>query len=90
MLRRDEDLFDLGRNAVDIANGDLRLPIGTQIRQRAVLADLCQALGQAMSEVDRHRHESRRFVAGVSEDHALVAGADGVGRIGSLVMLGLV
>jgi hypothetical protein len=33
------------------------------------------ALDQAVRQVDRQRHQHRRFVAGVAEHQALVAGA---------------
>ena len=39
------------------------------------LADLGQALGQAVRQVDRQRHEHVGLVAGVAEHHPLVAGA---------------
>ena len=39
------------------------------------LADLGEALGQAVGEVDRQRHEHVGLVAGVAEHHPLVAGA---------------
>ena len=59
-----------------VGNGHLGLAIGIQIRQCAVLADLCQPQGQAMAQGDRQGHLLRGFVAGIAEHHPLVAGAD--------------
>ena len=57
MLRGHEDLLHGNRLVIDIANGHLGLSIGVEVIQRAVLAHLREALGQAMREVDRHGHE---------------------------------
>ena len=59
-----------------VAHGHLGLAVGAQKRHGAVLAHLGQALGQAVGQIHRHRHERGRLVAGVAEHHALVARAD--------------
>ena len=61
--------------AVDVAHRDLRLAVGTQVGQRTVLAHLRQTLAHALRQVNRHRHEGLRLVAGIAEHHALIARA---------------
>ena len=61
--------------AVLVLHRHLGLAIGAQVRHGAGLANLAEALGQAVRHPDRHRHEVRGLVAGVAEHHALVAGA---------------
>ena len=91
VLSGHEDLFHRDRLVVDVAHGHLRLPIGIQIRQRAVLAHLRQALGQTVRQENGHGHERGRFVACISEHDALVARADAVVRIiASDTLLGFV
>ena len=92
VLRGHEDLLDGNRLVVDIAHGHLSLPIGIEIIQRAVLADLREALSQTMCKVDGHGHERGRLVARIAEHDALVACADAVvGIIASnLALLDLV
>jgi len=63
------------RLAVDVADRYLRFRIRAQPRQAAVLAQFGLALGQAVRQVNRHRHQHGGFVAGVAEHQALVAGA---------------
>ena len=64
------------RDAVLVLDRHLRLAVGAEVRQRAVLADLGEPLGQPVREPDRHRHEVIGLVAGVAEHHPLVARAD--------------
>src|SRR3989344_2003559 len=61
--------------AVHVAHRDLRLGVGAQERQAAVLAQLGLALDEAVRVVDGRGHQLGRFVAGVAEHQALVAGA---------------
>ena len=75
VLRRQHDGVDRDGLAVDVANGELRLGVGAQPRQAAVLPHLALALHEPMRVVDRERHQRGRFVAGVAEHQALVAGA---------------
>ncbi len=78
VLRRDQQLFDLDRLTVGVAHADLRLAVGAQIAERAVLADRRQALGEAVRERDRQRHQRLGLVRRVAEHHSLVAGAGDV------------
>jgi hypothetical protein len=66
---------DAVRLAVHIAHRHLALGVGAQEGQAAVLAQLGLALHQAVRVVDRRGHQLGRFVAGVAEHQALVAGA---------------
>ena len=75
VLRRQHDGIDAVRLAVDVAHRHLRLGVGTQERQAAVLAQLRLAFHEAVGVVDRRGHQLGRFVAGVAEHEALVAGA---------------
>ena len=72
MLRGHDDLLHIHGSAVDVAHRNLRLAIGTQVGQRAVLAHLRQTLAHALRQVNRHRHEGLRLLAGITEHHALV------------------
>ena len=82
VLRGHDHGFYRGGNAVHIAHRNLGLAVGAQIRQRAVLAHLGQALGQTMRQIDRHGHERGSFVAGIAEHHALVSRTDAFVRVG--------
>ncbi len=74
VLRRQHDGVDGDRLAVLVADGDLRLGVGPQPRQPAVLAHLALPLDETVRVVDRERHQRRRLVAGIAEHHALVTG----------------
>jgi len=56
------------------AHGHLAPGVRAQEGQAAVTAQLALALDQAVRVVDRRGHELGRFVAGVAEHQALVAG----------------
>ena len=77
MLRRDDDSVDADRTSAlaVVADGELRLRIRAQPRQAAILADFRLSLHQPMRVIDGERHQLRRFVAGIAEHQALVAGA---------------
>jgi len=75
MLGRQHDGVDGVGLAVDVTDRHLRFGVRAQPRQAAILAQFGLALGKAVREVDRHRHQDRRFAAGVAEHQALVAGA---------------
>ena len=75
VLGGDQDLLDLHRAAVLVADRHLRLAVGAQVRQHLALAHLRQALGELVRERDRQRHQLVGLVGGVAEHHALVAGA---------------
>ena len=89
VLRGDDDGRDLDGLAFLVAHGDLGLAVGTQIGEGAVVTHGGQALGQAARQVVRHGHEGLGFVRGITEHHALVAGADQVNRVGGGAGLGL-
>ena len=76
VLRRQHHGLDrLGLAAGAVPHRDLRLGVRAQPGEAAVAAHFGLALDQAVREVDRHRHQARRLVAGVAEHQALVAGA---------------
>ena len=81
VLRGDDDGRDLDGLAIFVAHGDLGFAVGAQVGEGAVVAHGCQALGQAARQVVRHGHEGLGFVGGITEHHALVAGADQVDRV---------
>lgn len=84
VLGGNEHLLDSFGLAIDIADRNLSFAVGAKERKRAVLANLGQTLREAMRQVNGHRHERARFVAGVAEHHALVARAGFVFLIGRL------
>ena len=61
--------------AVHVLDSDLALAVRTQIVQLAALADFGQLLGQLVGQADGHGHQLGGLVAGITEHHALVAGA---------------
>ena len=75
--------------AVDVVDGDLGLGVGAQVREDPRLANLGEALGQTMGEVDGRRHHRVVLVARVTEHHPLVAGALVVDLVDSLAGTGL-
>ena len=76
VLGGEHDGVDADRAVVVVVlDGDLGLAVGTQVGQRAVLADLGEPLGEPVGDHDRQRHQLGGVVAGVAEHQALVAGA---------------
>jgi hypothetical protein len=75
VLGRDHHGVDVVRLAIDVAHADLRLRVGPQPRQAAVLSQFAVALHQPVRVEDRHRHELRRFIAGIAVHQSLVARA---------------
>ncbi len=73
VLGGDQNGLEADRLAVDVVEGDLGLGVGPQVRDGAGPANLGMALGHAMSQMDRQRHQDVGLVAGVAEHHALVA-----------------
>jgi len=78
----------LGGEAV-VADRDLRLAVGAQEVELARLAHRGEALGEAVREPDRQRHELRRLGRGEAEHDALVAGALAVELVDALALAGL-
>ena len=75
VLRGDDDGVQADGLVAVVLDGDLGLAVGAQVRDGPVLADLGQAAGEPVRQVDRQRHQLGRLVAGVAEHQALVAGA---------------
>ena len=75
VLGRDEHRAQPDRPAVLVVEGDLGLAVGAQVRDDVGPAHLGQALGHAVGQPDRQRHQRVGLVAGVAEHHPLVAGA---------------
>ena len=75
VLRRQHDGVDRIGLAVDVANRHLRLRVRAQPLQAAVAAQAGLALDEAVRQVDRQRHQFRRFIARVTEHQTLVARA---------------
>ncbi len=78
MLGGDQHGIDALRLAVGIFHGHLALAIRAQPGKRASLAHFSQRAGQFVRQVDGHGHQLGGLVAGITEHHALVAGADQV------------
>ena len=64
-----------------VADRHLRLAVGAQSRDDALLAHEGQTLRQTMSQMDGQGHEGRGVVAGVAEHEPLVSGTLQVERI---------
>jgi hypothetical protein len=75
VLGGDQQLLDLDRAAVAVADRHLRLAVRPQVRHDVGLAHVGQPLGELVRQRDRQRHQLRRLVGRVAEHHALVAGA---------------
>src|SRR5260370_13923167 len=76
MLRGDDNRIQPSRLVPGaVFHRDLRLSIGTKVRQRSILADFREALGESVREVNRGGHVILALVGGVAEHHALIAGA---------------
>ena len=83
---------DHGVNASGLAvlivfHGNLALAVGAQVRQLAGLAHFGKLAGQLVGQRDGGRHQLRRFVRGIAEHHALIAGAAGVNALGNVARL---
>src|SRR4030042_309956 len=64
------------RYTLVIFNRHLRFAVGAEILKSAVLPDLGKATAQSVGEGGGTRHKLGCFIAGKTEHHALVAGAD--------------
>ena len=89
VLRGDHNRGDLDGPAVLVAYGHLSLAVRAQVRQLAALANVGELLGQALREIDGHRHEHVSLVRRIAKHHALVASADEVKRVGGATGLGI-
>ena len=79
MLRGENDRVNADRCAVPVVfHRDLRLAVGLEIGDRAVLANLGELLRHFVRQRDGKGHQLFGFVAGKAEHHALIARADHV------------
>src|SRR5262249_7987756 len=78
MLSRYENRLHARGLIVLVAHAHLRLHVRSQPGALALLAGVGEAMREAMRELNRQRHELRRFVARVAEHDALITGAAGV------------
>ena len=76
MLGGYDDGVDTHGNVVVIFNCDLSLAVGSEIRQSTVLAHSRESLCKLLSQIYGKRHERGSLVAGIAENHALVARTD--------------
>ena len=77
-------------DALGVLDGHLGLPVGSQIRKRAVLASLRELPRDGVSERDGERHQLRRLPHREPEHHSLIAraellGVDAFARLDRLV-----
>ena len=75
VLRGEHDGLDADGAVALVADGDLRLAVGAQVRQHAGLAHLGEALCHAVREPTRQRVQLGCLVDGVAEHDALIARA---------------
>ncbi|ENN86352.1 hypothetical protein RHSP_20207 [Rhizobium freirei PRF 81] len=87
MLGGQHDRGHFGRLAVDVADRYLALGVRAKLGNFAfaLLAGGSKQLQDPVRIVDRRRHEIRRFLAGVAEHDALVAGTFVALLVGSIV-----
>ncbi|MNX91268.1 hypothetical protein D3C86_1233410 [compost metagenome] len=87
MLRGQNDGYGFRSLAVDVTNRHLALGVGAKFRRFtfAALAGGGEQLEDTVRIIDRRRHQIRRFLAGVTEHDALVAGALVALLVGSIV-----
>src|SRR3984957_3835267 len=91
VLCRDDHGIDASRTAVDVLDGNLGFRVRAKEIHFLLLANLGMLLHQLMRQLNGHGHQFRRFIAGVAEHHALVAGparVDAHGSIGRLALDG--
>ena len=92
VLRRDEYPLDFHRPLAAVlvelvADGDLGLAVGPQVREDVRLPHLGEPPRQAMGEHDRQRHQLVGLVRGVAEHHPLVARSLTIQRVAVPVLL---
>ena len=79
-----DDRVDTHRSAVLVREGHLSLTVGTQPVNDALLANVSQALGEAVCQPNGGGHQVWRVGRGVAEHDALVARAETVARVAAL------
>ena len=80
-LRRNNDSLHAERTSVAVLDRDLRFAVRAKIRYRAVTTHLRKLSGQIMCHLDRHGHQLRRLITGVTKHQALIAGTTGVNTL---------
>ena len=75
MLGRDHDRGGAHRLAVDVAQRDLALGVGAEMRRLAGMTGARHVPQDVVGELDRRRHQRRGLGAGEPEHDALIAGA---------------
>src|ERR671918_2522845 len=86
VLRTEEDGVDPCGHTAPVLDRDLTLTVGPKVRHDPRLADVGEALGQAMRQGDRQRHQLVGLAARESEHHPLVAGAERVQLVGGVAL----
>ena len=87
VLRGDDGGINARGAAFDIFDCDLGFAVGPEEINFAGLANIGEALGELMRELDGHGHQLGSFVAGKAEHQALIAGASGIDAHGDIVGL---
>ena len=88
MLSGNHHGIDAHRYAVIVFYRNLSLSVGIQISHDTVFSHFGKTFGQTVRKIDRHRHQRLRLVAGITEHHTLVAGADII--CGGIAVLGFI
>ena len=78
VLCGDQQLLDLDGPAVYVAHAHLGLAVRAQVVERPGAADRREALGEAVCERDRQRHQRVGLVGRVAEHHPLIPGTGDV------------
>jgi hypothetical protein len=79
VLGGDDNSVDADRLVVGIVlDGYLRLAVGAEVRELAVLANFGELVRQLVGQRDGRGHQLGRLVGGIAKHHALVACAAGV------------
>lgn len=87
MLSRDYDGFDANWFLSVIFHGDLALAVWSQPVHNALLANFCQAIDQAVSVGDWHRHQFFSLITRVAKHQALVASTVTVNTLSDVAAL---
>ena len=78
VLGRHDHGVDAHGLPVAVLHRHLGLAIGAQVREQLLLADEGEAAADLVRQRDRQRHHLWSLVAGETDHHALIAGADGL------------
>ena len=84
VLGRHDDGVDTDRTAALVGESHLSLTVGAQPLDDALFAHVGEALGQAVRQPDRSRHEVRGVRGSVAKHDALVARTEAVARIAAV------